>query len=449
MPNKRPKPNRRIPAEDQAQALMAALRLHQRGQLSRAEKSYKKILIRETENAVAHHLLGRLYYQTQRSDAAIASLQRAVAVQPNYPDALMDLANMLHDQGQYVQAEECLLQVIRRQPNNSMPHNNLGVLYKDQQRFDEALVAYRRSVELDASNSAALGNLARALSRIEDFDGAIQIYRRLLEVEPANIEALKSLASVLRRAGRLAEAIEVFSRWLALEPDNPVARHLLSACTDTATPQRASDEYVREVFDNFASTFEADLARLSYRGPKIMEQALSRELGEPNNQRIILDAGCGTGLCGPVLRPYAQRLIGVDISRKMLDVAERRTLYDELIESELGLYLSHHTAEFDLIASADTFGYFGDLATLLQMAHSALRSGGLLLATLEVGNISPEQGYHLQSSGRYCHNREYVRLCCETAGFTIRSLHDDTLRIEAEQAVPVVVLLAQSDTRKA
>lgn len=448
MPNKRQQRNRRVPAEDQAHALMAALRLHQRGQLSRAEKAYKQILIRETENAVAHHLLGRLYYQTQRNDAAIASLQRALAVQSNYPDALMDLANMLHDNGQYLQAENCLQQVIRLQPDNSMAHNNLGVLYKDQQRFAEALVAYRRSVELDASNPAALGNLAHALSRVEDFDGAIQVYRRLLEVDPASIEALKSLASVLRRAGRLAEAIEVFSRWLALEPDNPVALHLLSACTDTATPQRASDEYVREVFDNFASTFESDLARLSYRGPKIVEQALLQELGEPDNQRIVLDAGCGTGLCGPVLRPYSQRLIGVDISRKMLDVAERRTLYDELIESELGLYLSHHPAAFDLIASADTFGYFGDLTRLLPMAHSALRSGGFLLATLEVGNISPEPGYHLQSSGRYCHNREYITLCCETAGFTIRSLNDDTLRIEAEQAVPVVVLMAQCETQK-
>ncbi len=447
MPNKRQQRNRRVPAMDQAEALMAALRLHQRGQLARAEKAYKQILIHEAENAVAHHLLGRLYYQTHRRDAAISSLQHALAVQPNYPNALMDLANMLHEAGQYAQAENCLQQILHLQPDNAMAYNNLGVLYKDQQRFDEALAAYRRSIELDANNPAALGNLAHALSRVEDFDGAIQAYRRLLDDEPANIEALKCLASVLRRTGRVAEAIEVFSCWLALEPDNPVARHLLSACTDTAIPHRASDEYVREVFDRFASTFEADLARLSYRGPKIMEQALLSELGEPNNQRIVLDAGCGTGLCGPVLRPYSQRLIGVDISRKMLDVAENHKFYDELVESELGLYLSHHIAAFDLIASADTFGYFGELTTLLQVTHSALRSGGLLLATLEVGNISPEQGYHLQSSGRYCHNRDYISQCCEAAGFTIRSLNDETLRIEAEQAVPAVVLAAQSKTQ--
>lgn len=447
MANKRQKRNRRASAMDQGEALMAALRLHQRGQLARAEKAYKQILFREAGNAVAHHLLGRLYYQTERSDAAISCLRHALAVQPNYPDALMDLANMLHETGQYAQAEKCLQQMLQLQPDNAMAHNNLGVLYKDQQRFDEALAAYRRSVELDANNTAALGNLAHALSHVDDFDGAIQVYRKLLDVEPANIEALRSLASVLRRIGRLTEAIEVFSCWLALEPDNPVARHLLSACTDTAIPQRASDEYVREVFDKFASTFEADLARLSYRGPQIMEQALLRELGEPDNLRVVLDAGCGTGLCGPVLRPYSQRLIGVDISRKMLDVAEKNRFYDELIESELGVYLSRQTEAFDLIASADTFGYFGELTALLRVAHSALRSGGLLLATLEAGNISPEQGYHLQPSGRYCHNRDYISRCCEAVGFTVRSLSEETMRIEADRAVLVVVLAAQSETQ--
>ncbi|MEO8270075.1 MAG: tetratricopeptide repeat protein, partial [Aureliella sp.] len=108
MANKRQKRNRRVPAVDQAEALMAALRLHQRGQLARAEKAYQQILMHEAENAVAHHLLGRLYYQTERSDAAISALQNALSVQPNYPDALMDLANMLHETGQYVQAENCL-----------------------------------------------------------------------------------------------------------------------------------------------------------------------------------------------------------------------------------------------------------------------------------------------------------------------------------------------------
>ena len=47
----------------------------------------------------------------------------------------------------------------------------------------------------------------------------------------------------------------------------------------------------------------------------------------------ILDAGCGTGLCGPLLKPWARRLVGVDLSGGMLEKARALQLYDEHIES--------------------------------------------------------------------------------------------------------------------
>ena len=76
----------------------------------------------------------------------------------------------------------------------------------------------------------------------------------------------------------------------------------------------------------------------------------------------------------------------------MLDAAEKCNLYDELIESELGAYLGNHPATYDLIASADTLGYFGDLMPLLELTHTALRPGGIFLATVELGEVAREPG---------------------------------------------------------
>ena len=39
----------------------------------------------------------------------------------------------------------------------------------------------------------------------------------------------------------------------------------------------------------------------------------------------VLDAGCGTGLCGPLVAPYARRLVGVDLSEAMLARPARGT----------------------------------------------------------------------------------------------------------------------------
>ena len=95
----------------------------------------------------------------------------------------------------------------------------------------------------------------------------------------------------------------------------------------------------------------------------------------------MLDAGVGTGWCGPQLRPYARRLVGVDLSPDMLRKASERQaggrkIYDELAEAELTAFMRARPAAFDLIVSADTLVYFGALDEVLQAAAGSLRAGG-------------------------------------------------------------------------
>ena len=96
---------------------------------------------------------------------------------------------------------------------------------------------------------------------------------------------------------------------------------------------------------------------------------MAREVGKLHRKALanlmVLDAGCGTGLCGPLLKPYAEILVGVDLSPKMLAKALGRQVYEELIETELVAYLGQRTASFDLIVSADTLIYFGELRSFL------------------------------------------------------------------------------------
>ncbi len=82
----------------------------------------------------------------------------------------------------------------------------------------------------------------------------------------------------------------------------------------------------------------------------------------PDGRLVVLDAGCGTGLCGPLLRPYASRLVGVDLSGGMLDHARRKEIYTDLVQSELTEFLAAQQRAFDVIVAADTLVYFGDLA---------------------------------------------------------------------------------------
>jgi predicted TPR repeat methyltransferase len=98
----------------------------------------------------------------------------------------------------------------------------------------------------------------------------------------------------------------------------------------------------------------------------------------------ILDAGCGTGLCGPLLKPFAAHLVGVDLSAGMLKEAAKSALYDELIEADLTTYMATHPLAFDVIVAADTLVYHGRLDHAVTAAATALKPGGFLLRGVKI-----------------------------------------------------------------
>ena len=158
--------------------------------------------------------------------------------------------------------------------------------------------------------------------------------------------------------------------------------NMLAACTGEEQPERAPDEYVRRTFDDFAASFDQVLARLEYAAPRLLDAAIDPVLPVGGNGDI-LDAGCGTGLCGEFLASRGRRLVGVDLSKGMLARARATRHYDELIHAELTAFLESRRGEFDAIVSADTLVYFGDLAAVLAAAHGALRTTGILAFTVE------------------------------------------------------------------
>src|SRR3954452_22066229 len=122
---------------------------------------------------------------------------------------------------------------------------------------------------------------------------------------------------------------------------------MLAACSGHDVPARASDAFIEATFDSFAASFDSKLAKLLYRAPELVAETLKRSDGSSSRDLHVLDVGCGTGLCGSLIAPYARRLIGVDLSERMLEQARERNVYDELVKRELTAYLSACDAAFD------------------------------------------------------------------------------------------------------
>ncbi|MEJ2652807.1 MAG: tetratricopeptide repeat protein [Gammaproteobacteria bacterium] len=386
-----------------------AFTLFRNNQLQEAKALYLRICEGDPDDAEAWHVLGVINGRLGIIDEAEAACRHAIAANPHYAVAHCDLGNALFIKGHLDEAVACYQEALRLNNNFAEAYNNLG-------------------------------NVLNALSRLDE---AAESYRSALNLYP-NAMTYCSLGNVLVRQQKLDEAATMYRECLKRDPNNSVAQHKLVACTGEGTPERASDNYIRQTFDQFAANFDKTLSEIGYRGPAAVMETVEGMFGAPAGNLEILDAGCGTGLCGPGLKPYARRLIGVDLSSGMLAKAAERQHYDQLIAAELTAYLLGAPQSYDLIVSADTLVYFGALDALFAAAAQSLRENGVLVFTVE--RADTEAGapdYRLNPHGRYSHSEDYLRRSLGDAGFSIEVLSDFVVRMEAGKQVPGMVVAAR------
>jgi predicted TPR repeat methyltransferase len=425
------------------EALAYAVKLHQDRDLKGAEELYRLILKARPSHPDALHYLGVVSHQLGKGPESAELIRRAIELQPGYADAYNNLGNVLKEQGMLAEAERMYRKVIELRPESAEAYNNLGVALKEQQRFQEALEAYRQAIALNPAHADAWHNMGNILKKQGNLEDALTAYRQAILLKPRHADAYKNMGRALYAARRVKEAVEVYQQWLKQDPDNPVAQHMLAASSGEAVPERASDEYVQQVFDKFSGSFDEVLKGLEYRAPQLIAEAVEQTLGAPTATLDVIDAGCGTGLCGPHLKQYAGHLVGVDLSPGMLAKASGRGVYDDLVYSELTAFLSSRHAACDLIVSADTLCYFGTLDAVLRAAAGALRGDGRLMFTVEhASQEDAPKGFRIHPHGRYSHTERYVRDMVGQAGLSLTSIREEVLRKEGDKPVAGLVVVA-------
>ena len=412
--------------------------------MSEAATAYRRAIGLRPDFADAHSNLGTILGQEGDSAAAEKEFRAAIAAQPEHAEAHLNLGDIFKRNDMLAEACAAYEKVIALRPNDPKAYGHLGEILWRQGRRDEATAAIIHNTRMNPDDPYAFVILGGIFWDQDRRQEAIEAYVRALEINPRHNNANHVLALTLNLLGRKDEATEVWRRWLAIDPENPIPRHQLMACEGREIPMRAADDFVVKVFDGFAGSFDEKLRKLQYRAPEIVTAALAAEYGGPRAALDILDAGCGTGLCAPLLRPFARCLDGVDLSPGMLEKADARGGYDDLQAAELTAFLAALDSEYDSIVSADTLCYFGDLDAVMHAAAAALRPGGTLIFTVEkYAGPETSAGFTLNSSGRYTHTGEYIRAALSRAAFEIRSMDGVVLRQEYFKPVDGFVVVAR------
>lgn len=396
-----------------------------------------KILAHVPDHTPALTASGMLHLARKQFDGAVGDFRRVTELSPQRPDAWLNLANALIRARRLPESAEVLRKVVELEPGSTHAYNSFGVVcvrIGDRVRAEEA---YREALRLDPDNNHAHFNYAKLLEDLNRPAEAAGHALRTIELDPSNPKAHELRFRSHALLGEPDKALEALEALAKLQPDNPEIEHYrtsLLAEAGEATPLRASDHYVEHHFDNFAANFDERLSALEYRAPTLVVEALEQVRRELPEATHALDAGCGTGLCAPLLGPFVSRLVGVDLSDGMLQRARERGGYAALHQGELTAFLEHTEETYDLVISADTLCYFGDLSGFLAAARRALRGPGLVIFSLEATD-DDARDYELKFHGRYRHSRRYVADVLEQAGFAVRSIEPRVLRKEFSEPV--------------
>lgn len=369
------------------------------------------MLAQRPKDANALNLLGVAARQQGDLAAALRLSARAVALNPKSPVFLANRGAALAEAGQLEAAVGVLRAALALRPEDAVSLRNLGQLLCAQGKAPLALEPLRRAVALAPGQAEPLLALAHAAREAGQGEAAIEAGRAALAAAEA------------RGAAGLAEQ----------------ARFLLAAQGAGEAPGRAPAAYVRELFDQYAPRFDAELTgKLGYRTPEALAEMLRAQGLAADHSRQVLDLGCGTGLSGLALAPFAARMEGVDLSPRMLAEAARRGCYAALHEADLLAFLPAQAGRFDLIAAADVLNYLGDLAPALAGMRAALAPGGLMAFSLETA--SGAGPFALGEGMRFRHDPAHLRVLATELG--LRVLAERAVVLRQERGQPVEGLLA-------
>ncbi|CAN0267269.1 unnamed protein product [Ectocarpus sp. 12 AP-2014] len=446
-----------------------------------------------TVGAVVMNLMARLLHDAGNLQGAVDAYLKALELDPTRSEVFRGLGGAYQSQGQHQMAFASYQQAINLAPWDLLAYLKLGMLYEDlavgkyEEAGDHAIRCFQYYLQHSGSEDTdvltRLGNLQ--VMRL-DPGSAVETYRRALAVDKSLSNVWFNLANAYLKLGEEEEAATCLKEKLRLDPDPNAgvsARYLLASLE--ADPGRLTENdqlaYARELFDYYAPKYDDHMRKkLLYTGPRLLRknmkevynatfQSFPDEIQSAHNGDVlsylngsldILDLGCGTGLIGSWFKDYARKLVGVDISPTMLDMATKKGCYHELRRGDVRAYLAaSEEQQFDLVVAAETLQYLGPLETVVADASKVLKPGGYFSFTVDRRRTNdgeeeeeqeeqegrdeqgddedgPEEGYSLKTDGTYAYSRSYLERLARLGGYEIVVLKRHSTMVQRGEAAP-------------
>ncbi len=182
--------------------------------------SLKITIVRRKNRAASEHVdKGLALYEKgskENYQKAATEFQQALALDPTYSQAALDLARTYNSLFDEANADKYFRRAIEIDPDYTEARASYGGMLLDRGDMDEAIRQLNAAVQKEKGNAMAWYLLAVALARKEAFDQSVQAAREAIRLDPNRAEGHFWLAESLRMLKNWSGAETEYRRYLDL-----------------------------------------------------------------------------------------------------------------------------------------------------------------------------------------------------------------------------------------
>jgi tetratricopeptide (TPR) repeat protein len=208
---------KRDPVNFEANDALATI-FSQRGRPRDAAPFYEQALAINPGDAIAHSNYGGVLDALGRRQEALEHYERALAIQPDFTDAILNRAAALCALDRPDEALESLDHLLATQPRNILALYNRSVALAGLERFEDAVLACDAALAVDPNSADAWANRGVCLSRLQRCAEAVESYDRAIRLTPGVMQIHINRGSALAALARYPEAMAAFDRAVGLDP---------------------------------------------------------------------------------------------------------------------------------------------------------------------------------------------------------------------------------------
>lgn len=189
----------------------------QDGRFAEADDLYKQLVVAFPEQPDLLHFAGLCKHRLGDRPGAIGLLQAAIAINPNDAVFHFNLGIVLQELNRFEDALACHAAALAIKPDFLDALNAQANVLCLLGKLDEALVGYRSILSVNPEFLSAIYNYGLVCRTLGQLDEALRSFGRVLTYQPDNAVVLASRGEIFHQQNRNAEALADFNRALAID----------------------------------------------------------------------------------------------------------------------------------------------------------------------------------------------------------------------------------------